>query len=90
MKSSNIHRNSVLVMEATPTTQPRSIERETLMKNIQEISQKLTLTEKRLEVISEEDDMIYSPGPAKLTFVVKARYRFTGRMEPLPYSLDDE
>ncbi|MFM2430786.1 MAG: hypothetical protein RLZZ511_1999 [Cyanobacteriota bacterium] len=72
------------------STQPQSPERQRLMEALQEISLKLTLREKQLEALSQDQEESYNPGPAKRTFVVKARYRRTGKASPLVYPLDDE
>lgn len=46
--------------------------------------------EEDLEDSINDEDLEYSSVPSKRTFVVKANYRFTGRMAPLEYILDDE
>jgi hypothetical protein len=36
------------------------------------------------------EGITYNPIPPKRTFSVKARLRFTGRAQPLPYPLNDD
>jgi hypothetical protein len=36
------------------------------------------------------EDITYNSIPPKRTFTVKARLRFTGRAQPLPYPLNDD
>jgi hypothetical protein len=37
----------------------------------------------------QHEDCDYQPVPAKRTFTIKARVKFTGRMHPLPYDLEE-
>jgi uncharacterized membrane protein len=67
----------------------QSQERQTLQESQRRILQGLTQTEKKLNLTSENKDESYNAVPAKRTFHVKVRLKFTGRMAPLPYSLDD-
>jgi hypothetical protein len=42
------------------------------------------------ETLDDREDVSYNPIPPKRTFTVKARLRFTGRSQPLPYPLNDD
>jgi hypothetical protein len=89
-KSNQFKVSSFVINVGGFSTQPQSPERQKLMEALQEISQKLTLREKQLEDLLQDQEESYNPGPAKRTFVVKARYRRTGQASPLVYPLDDE
>jgi hypothetical protein len=43
----------------------------------------------RQTIIAASLDPDYQPVPAKRTFTIKARIKFTGRMNPLPYDLEE-
>jgi hypothetical protein len=38
---------------------------------------------------TELEDLSYDPVPPNRTFVVRVRYRFTGKAQPVPYQLDE-
>jgi hypothetical protein len=83
-----------LIQENLTSLQYKSKEREKLQECQVVILQHLTPSEKQLDLTSENEDVEYEDTgynsvPAKRTFTVKARVRFTGRMNPLPYSFDD-
>jgi Arc/MetJ-type ribon-helix-helix transcriptional regulator len=42
------------------------------------------------EDLDDREDISYNPMPPKRTFTVKARLRFTGRSQPIPYNLNDD
>jgi hypothetical protein len=42
------------------------------------------------ETLDDREDVSYNPIPPKRTFTVKARLRFTGRSQPIPYKLNDD
>jgi Arc/MetJ-type ribon-helix-helix transcriptional regulator len=42
------------------------------------------------EALDDREEISYNPIPAKRTFTVKARLRFTGRSQPIPYTLNDD
>jgi hypothetical protein len=70
--------------------QYQSMERQSLEKFKDEIFKKLTVAEKQLNTQPEDDYPEYSPLPPKRTFTVKARIRYGGRTQPLPYPIDTE
>jgi hypothetical protein len=45
--------------------------------------------ERLMHQTTELDDVSYDSVPPNRTFVVRVRYRFTGRAEPFPYQLDE-
>ena len=36
-----------------------------------------------------DDELTYDPVPPKKVFTVRVKYRFVGRMKPMPYQLDE-
>jgi hypothetical protein len=82
--------HNLLILERSPLARHQSRERQELQDKINNIWGNLTLTEKQLNQYSDDADIQYESVPPKRTFTVKARYRFTGRMKPQVYSLDDD
>jgi hypothetical protein len=37
----------------------------------------------------EDDDLSYKPIPPKIAFKIKVRYKYIGKMKPLPYEWED-
>ena len=83
-------RPHLLVRELITFPQLQSQERQTLSEVTEQIWQTLTNSERHLDILAGDEEIQYNPVPPKRTFTVKVRYRFTGRMQPQIYSLEDE
>lgn len=83
-------RSHLLVREQPTTPQFLSQERQKLVEVTEQIWKALTVSEKELDTLAEEEEIQYNPVPPKRTFTTKVRYQFRGRMKPQPYPLDDE
>jgi hypothetical protein len=81
---------NLLILERSAPAQHQSKERQELQETMNYIWKNLTPTEKQLNQYSDNVDIQYESVPPKRTFIVRARYRFTGRMKPQIYSLDDD
>lgn len=81
---------TMLIRESRIAPQHKSKERQDLQACQHDIIDKLTSTEKEISLTSDDEYPYYNDVPPKRTFTVKARFRFTGRMKPLPFILDDE
>lgn len=83
-------RPHLLVREQITTPQLQSQERQTLSKFTEQIWRTLTNSERHLDTLTDDEEIQYNPVQPKRTFTMKVRYRFTGRMQPQPYLLEDE
>lgn len=83
-------RQHLLVREQPTVPQFQSQERQKLVEVTEHIWQTLTNSEKQLDTLADEEEIQYNPVPPRRAFTVKVRYRFTGRMQPQSYLLEDE
>jgi len=80
----------LLVRETIIPPAFQSLERRKLAEFTDEIWRTLTPSERQLNTPHSIQEIDYRPVPPKRIFTVRARYQFKGRIEPQPYSLDDE
>ncbi|VXD11155.1 conserved hypothetical protein [Planktothrix serta PCC 8927] len=80
----------VLIRETVFSSAFHSLEHRKIAKFTDEIWRALTPSERQLTTPENIQEIDYKPVPPKRTFTVRVRYQFKGRIEPLPYQLDDE